>query len=48
MLGSSEHQHSAQDVFVNDVVFYVICVMFHAEGEEFHNQCQQLASLKII
>lgn len=48
MLGGGEHQHSAQDVFVDDVVLYVICVMFHTEGEELHDQRQQLACLEVI
>lgn len=48
MLGCGEHQHSAQDVFVDNVVLYVIRVMFHTKGEKLHNQRQQLARLEII
>lgn len=36
----SEHQDSAEDVFVDDVVLYVIRVMLNAEREEFNNQSQ--------
>lgn len=36
MTGFEKHQHSLQDVFVNDVVFDVIGVMFHTEGEQLY------------
>lgn len=48
MLRCCKHQDSAEDVFVDDVVFYVIRVMLHAECEELNDQSQQLACLKII
>lgn len=48
MLRSSEHQYSAEDVFVDDVVLYVIRVMLHTESEQLYDQSQQLTRLEII
>ncbi len=48
MLRCSEHQYSAEYVFVDDIVLYVIRVMLHAESKQLYDQSKQLTRLEII
>jgi len=48
VLRGGEHQHSPQDVLVDDVVLDVVGVVLHAECQKLQDQRQQLGRLEVI
>lgn len=48
VIGLHKNQNAPEQVFTEDAVFYVVCVMFHAEGQQFQDQAQQLHCLVVI
>ena len=37
MLRLHQHQNPSEQIFTNDVVFYVVCVVFNKECQQFQN-----------
>jgi hypothetical protein len=43
-----QHQHSPQQIFVEDAVLNMVGVMFYTEGEQLENNSQELSSAVVV
>jgi hypothetical protein len=48
VFGPCQHQHSAQQIFVEDAVLNMVGVMFYAEGKQLEDDSQELSGAVVV